>query len=137
MSAAKIARGWAKHALIRDLAAAELNQVQLGAKYKVTQSAISMFNTAHSEAITALRAKLDDEWAGVWIASKLNRVVECQDDVEAINEALNLEKDPQLYRAKLAVMRQVAEELGQLKQEIEVSGKLTYVVDGIDVSKLT
>lgn len=130
-------RGWAKARLIRALASGEVKQTELAVEFGVTQSGISHFATKHRDEIESVRSRLADEWAHLWIADKKNRVAEYQSDVEAINEALEGEKDPQLLRAKLAVMRQVAEELGQLKQEIEVTGKLTYEVCGVDLSKLS
>lgn len=136
MTYAKLERGWAKSRLILDLATREHKQTDLAAKYGCTQSAISQFANKHFDEIEGRRAYLDDEWADLWIADKKNRVAEYQDDVEAINEALDTEKDPQLLRAKLAIMRQVAEELGQLKSQVELSGALTYVVEGVNLDAL-
>lgn len=129
-------RGWAKSRLILELAQAERTQVELAASYGVVQSSISEFADRHRDEITHQRDRITDEYASLWIADKRNRVAECQADVDAINDALTGEADEKLLRAKLAIMRQVAEELGQLKTNIEVGGQLTYAVQGVDLSRL-
>ncbi len=130
-------RGWARSRLILQLAQQELTQVQLAREYGVVQSSISEFRDRHADEIAFQREKIEDQFAALWIADKRNRIAESQDDVEAINKALVAEPDEKLLRAKLAIMRQVAEELGQLKTSIEVGGKLTYEVKGVDLSRLT
>jgi hypothetical protein len=132
----KLERGWVRARLIRQLALAEATQTELAAEYGCDQSAIALFLKRHKPEVEYQRGRLADEWAGLWIADKRNRVAEYQSEVERINSALDRETDPQLLRAKVSVMRQVAEELGQLKQEIEVTGTLTYVVEGVDMSTL-
>lgn len=133
----KLEAGWQHHQLVHDLAAMDQTQVQLAQKYGVGQPAISQFAARHADEITARKERIDDEFFGLWVASKRHRVAEYQADVEAINEALDDEADEKLLRAKLAIMRQVAEELGQLKTQVEVGGKLTYEVKGVDLSRLT
>lgn len=129
-------RGWRTRRLILDLAKMEKNQDELAREYGVQQPAISRFAARHADEIEDRKAKIEDDLYGLWIADKSNRVAEYQDDVEAINGALTHEPDEKLLRAKLAIMRQVAEELGQLKTNVEVSGRLTYVVEGIDMGAL-
>lgn len=133
---AKLERGWARSALIVELAKAEKTQVQLAQEFGVVQSAVSMFADRHREEIAAHRANIENELYGLWIADKRNRVAEYQSDVEAINDALENETDEKLLRAKLAVMRQVAEELGQLKTQVDLAGKLTYVIEGVNMDAL-
>lgn len=132
----KLESAWGQARLIRQLALNEATQTELAAEYGCTQSAISQFAKRHAAEIEYQRNRAADEWAGLWIADKRNRVAEYQSEVERINAALDNETDPQLLRAKVSVMRQVAEELGQLKQEIEVTGRLTYVVEGVDMGQL-
>jgi predicted transcriptional regulator len=124
-------RGWAKSRLILELAQQEKTQVQLAREYGVTQGSVSEFATRHADEITHQRSKIEDEWIGLWIADKRNRVAEAQADVDAINAALQGLPDDKLLRTKLAIMRQVAEELGQLRDIVEVGGKLTYIVQGV------
>lgn len=123
--------------LILELAQGEKTQRALASDYGVVQSAIAEFKGRHLEEVESRAERLADEWAGLWIADKRNRVIEAQADVDAINEALQSTKDAQMFRTKLAIMRQVAEELGQLKDVVEVQGRLTYVVEGVDVADLS
>lgn len=134
MSTGKLERGWAKTRLIRDLATAEKTQVQLAAEYGVRQSSVSEFATRHADEIAAVRSKIDDEWASLWVADRFNRVAEMQDDIEKISELPVPDRD--LLRVKHAALRQIAEELGQLKTQVDLSGKITYVIEGIDPGAL-
>lgn len=127
---AKLERGWARAALIRDLATGEKNQVQLAQKYGVVQSSISEFADRHRDEIASVRSKIEDEWAALWVAEKFNRVAELQSDIEEISKLPLPDKD--LLRVKHAALRQIAEELGQLKTHVEVGGKITYTITGID-----
>lgn len=136
MARGKLEQAWIRRQLILELAVDNETRSALADKYDVDQSAISHFATRHRAEIDDRRGKLDDEFFGLWIADKVNRVAEYQDDVERINTALDAETDASLLKAKLAVMRQVAEELGQLKTSVELTGKLTYVVEGVDLSRL-
>jgi predicted metalloprotease len=122
--------------LVLELAQGDKTQRQLAAEYGVDQSSISVFLGRHHDEVKVRAERLADEWAGLWIADKRNRVIEAQADVEAINQALGNTTDATLLRAKLAIMRQVAEELGQLTEKIELGGRLTYVVEGVDMSAL-
>jgi archaellum component FlaC len=132
----KLEKGWAKSRLIMELARMEKTQVDLAQEYGVVQSSISEFASRHRDEIEAHKAHIKDELFGLWIADKRNRLAEYQTDVEAINDALESEADEKLLRAKLAVMRQVAEELGQLKAQVDLSGRLTYVIEGVDMDAL-
>lgn len=132
----KLEHGGTRARLVLELAQGDKHQRQLAAEYGCVQSAIAEFKARHLDEIESRRERLADEWAGIWIADKRSRIVEAQADVEAINDALSSEPDPQLLRAKLAIMRQVAEELGQLTEKIELGGKLTYVVEGVNLDAL-
>jgi predicted transcriptional regulator len=136
MPRGKLESGWAKARLVRELAANEKSQVTLAQEYGVTQGAISQFSARHSDEIEATRNNLADEWFGLWVTDKRNRVAEYQDDIEKINEVLANEPDDKLLKTKLSILRQVAEELGQLKETVELTGKLTYVVEGVDLTRL-
>jgi hypothetical protein len=131
--AGQLERGWRRTALIRDLAAGEATQVELAVKYGVTQPSVSAFRDRHEREIDAVRTQLDDKWAALWAADKFNRVAELQSDIETITG----EDDEKLLRVKHAALRQIAEELGQLKQVVEVGGSVTYTITGLDPAALT
>lgn len=128
MPRGKLERGWAQARLIRDLATQEKTQVQLAAEYGVTQSSVSEFASRHADDIAGVRSRIEDEWAALWAADKFNRVAELQSDIEGLDSTA----DEKLLRVKHAALRQIAEELGQLKTHVEVGGKVTYVIEGID-----
>lgn len=132
MTSSGLERGWRKARLIRELAGGEKNQVELAKEFGATQPTISRFNDRHSDEIAAMRDKLDDQWATLWVADRYNRVAEMQGDIEEIGQTA----DDKLLKAKHAAFRQIAEELGQLREHIDVTGKLTYVVEGIDLKAL-
>lgn len=126
-------RGWVKYALIDDLIDGTTTHEELGIKYEVTHQAISEFKKRHAAIIEERRKNAADEFAGMWIAKKKNRVAAYEADVERIDE---LEADPQWTRIKHAALKSVAEELGQLKTYIDAESRVNYTVDGVDMDKL-
>lgn len=126
-------RGYVAYDLVQDLAFSGLTHELLGEKYGVTRQAISAFNQREAERIAEVVANKDDALAGLWIAKKERRVAEYLRDVEEINE---LPPDAQLKRVKHSALRSVAEELGQLKSNVEVKSEVHYTVEGVDLDKL-
>jgi hypothetical protein len=143
----KLERGRVKLALIRDLAAGDETQTMLAAKYGVDQGSISKFASRHAIEIQGVIGKLDDRFAGLWIADKANRIAEYQQmiaDIDAIVEASTVDGrvnivDADVLRTKLATLRQVAEELGQLPARVTVKheGAVKMIVEGVDLANLT
>lgn len=131
----KLSPGHIVNKLCRELAVAEKTQAQLSEEYGVSQSAVSQFKTRHRDRIDAIRGKLDDEFAGLWIANKANRIAEYQADVEFIGATTKAE----LLRVKAVILKAVSEELGQLpaRVNVNVSTPVTYVVHGINPDDLT
>lgn len=129
--------------LARELAAAELNQTQLAAKYGVTPSAISYFNRNNATTIAEIRGKIDDEFAGLWAARKVNRIAQYQDYIDKINDAIegvakSSVPTAEMIRTAQAGLRAIADELGHIPQKstVEVSGKLDVTVNGVNVDSL-
>lgn len=140
--------------VVRLLAAAEISQTAIAEKFGVSQPAVSQFAKRHAEEIAAVRADMDDEFAGIAIASKVNRVALLQEIAEKALEpvpkvsangkvtmVINPDtKEPEIVmevdaRAAMAALKQVAEELGQLVQRSQVSGDMntttTYRIEGV------
>lgn len=136
MPAAIIERGWVRLQLIRELAVGEKTSPELGEKYGVDGGAIRKFAQRHREQIDQVKANLDDEYAGLWIVERKNRIAEYESDIALLNDSLATETDDKIVRTKLAVLRQTAEELGQLTQKIETSGTVHYVITGVDPAVL-
>lgn len=128
-------RPWNRRRLIHELARGERTQVALAEAYGVVQSAISAFQSRHLTEIQEVRADLENEFAGLWIASKRERIAVYQEDAEKLAEV----EDPEALRIKHNILKAVAEELGQLpsKMNISVGAKtITYVIDGVDMEAL-
>lgn len=107
-------QAWRKRRLIIELARGEKTQTKLAAENGVSQSSISEFSSRHTDEIAEAREHLEDEFNGIWIAQKLNRLIEQQslyeDDVA-----------PRERETRLAVLRAAAEELGQIPNRTTIS----------------
>jgi hypothetical protein len=140
---------------MRDLALSGMTQQAIADKYGVTQGAVSQFKDKHAEAIAEIAAAADDEYAGIWIAQKQNRL-------EALAEIAEIAMQPTPKittkgtvvfhpetgdlvsevdgRLAAQVMKQAAEEMGQLPTRLQVSGDMntttTYRVESVNVEDL-
>lgn len=133
--------------LIRELAKGEATQRELGQRYGVTQPAIANFAKRHAARIDEVRGKLDDEFAGLWIAQKANRIEVLQGQVDDIAEMMS---DPEkaaragvqaaeMFRTAQSALRAVSEELGQLPARTvrhEGGVSVRYEVAGVDLEAL-
>ncbi len=129
-------RGWVKHRLIRDFALGEKTGQALAVQYGVSQTSISAFKKRHSMEIEEVRNNLADEYAGVWVAQKINRIQEYQQAAEKMANGTS----PRNQEVLVSILKAVAEELGQLPARTQVSvntQQVTYQVVGIDPSELT
>lgn len=107
-------QAWRKRRLITELARGEKSQSQLAAENGVAQSSISEFRSRHLDEIEEAQQHLEDEFNGVWIAQKLNRLIEQQ--------ALYEDDVPSREReTRLAVLRAAAEELGQIPNRTTIN----------------
>jgi hypothetical protein len=131
--------------LIQMLAVGTTSQVELAARYGVTQGAISKFGTRHAAEIQSVREGVEMKVValGLWIADKVTRVGVLQDDAERIDSWLDLitedgpaAPDAALLRVKHAALRAVAEELGQLTQKIDATTTVRYELVGVDPEEL-
>jgi len=128
-------RGWVKHRLIRDFALGEKSGRELAVEYGVSETSISAFKKRNAMEIEEVRNHLADEYAGVWVATKLNRIREYQ----AAAEKMAAGNAPRNQEVLVSILKAVAEELGQLpaRQQVNVSTEnVTYQIVGIDVGDL-
>jgi len=147
--------GLNRRRVMRDLALTDMTQQAIADKYGVSQPAVAAFKRKHAEAIAEIAADADNEYAGIWIAQKQNRL-------EALAEIVEIAMQPtpkitnkgtvvfhpetgdlvQEVDGRLAaqVMKQAAEEMGQLPTRLQVSGDLntttTYRVEGVSPEDL-
>lgn len=124
-------RGWVAHRLIRDFALGEKTGVQLAEQYGVSVTAISQFKKRHSLEIEEVRNNLADEYAGVWVAQKIDRIREYQQAAEKMAQG----SSPRNAEVLVSILKAVAEELGQLPARTQVqvnTANVTYEIVGID-----
>lgn len=144
--------------IVRLLAAQELSLGQIAERYNCTPQAVGQFRDRNAEEIAAVRADMDDEFAGMAIASKVNRVAMLQEIAEKALEpvpkisangkvtyVINEDGESEMVmevdaRAAMAALKQVAEELGQLVARTQMSGDMqtttTYRIEGINPESL-
>lgn len=124
--------GYRKLQLIRLLASGTKTQDELAEQFDVTQGAIAQFKKRNLAAIEDVKANLEDEFAGLWIAHKKHRIAELENIVEKMRAAT----DAKSANIHLRALKQAAEELGQLKVNIEIGGHIEYSVEGVDPDEL-
>lgn len=144
--------------IVRLLAAQELSLGQIAERYHCTPQAVGQFRDRNAEEIAAVRADMDNEFAGLAIASKVNRVALLQEIAEKalqpvpkisangkVTYVTNEDGESEMVmevdaRAAMAALKQVAEELGQLVAKSQVSGDMqtttTYRIEGINPESL-
>lgn len=139
-------RGWRRRQLIRDLALGNHTYSELAAKYDRHETSIRSFERKYKEFIDEVKAAHENEYAGLWIVSKTNRIAEYQQDVEEINEVLARQLDSGeelnsgLVRMKHNALKSVAEELGDLPTRVQVQSdnkSVTYHIEGVNPGDVT
>lgn len=142
-----IDQGQLRWEVMRALARGDDQQTVADA-YSVGIDTVKKFAVRYAATIKKIAIATDNEYAGVWIADKRERILSLQDDVEAIDQSMILTDDngdavlnadgssmrgvdDKLLRVKHAALRQVAEEMGDLKQSVDVTAKLNYEVVGV------
>ena len=127
---------WERRQLCRELAAGELTRAQLARKYGINRSGITRFAQRHAREIDDIKANLDDEFAGLWIASKAARIAAYQADAERSEDG-GYGSHYEQIRTRLQIYRAVAEELGQLPGRTTVTVvPVVHVVEGVDLEAL-
>lgn len=144
--------------IVRLLAAQELSLGQIAERYNCTPQAVGQFRDRNAEEIAAVRANMDDEFAGLAIASKVNRVALLQEIAEKalqpvpkisangkVTYVTNEDGESEMVmevdaRAAMAALKQVAEELGQLVARTQMTGDMqtttTYRIESVNVEDL-
>ena len=123
--------------LCRALAAGEVSRADLARRYGVSRPYITQFAKTHEAEIETIKARLEDEFAGLWIADKAARVAAYQGDYFATLEHPNADHH-EWVKARTGILHNVAEELGQLPPRTTVNvAAVTHVVMGVDLDNLT
>ena len=124
-------RGWVKHRLIRDFALGEKTGVELAEQYGCSGTSISQFKKRHQMEIEEVRNNLADEYAGVWVAAKLDRIAMYQEAAEKMASGAS----PRNAEVLVTILKAVAEELGQLPARTQVNvntQNVEYQIVGIN-----
>lgn len=112
-----------------------LSQSEVARQMDVTPMAVTQFASRNRDAIEELRTHLDDEWAGIWIADKRQRVLTLQQVVEDMQDeldAMEFDGSPtEARRVIMAALKATAEELGQLVSKADLTQKqeVRYTLD--------
>lgn len=113
--------------LQRELARGEKTMRELAREYGVDHKAITKFRDRHEAVIEDMRQAIDDEFAGLWIAQKSERLAEM---IELYDDGTS----PRDRETKLSVLRHAAEELGQIpnRTTIDFAQPVHVVIEGGD-----
>ena len=129
-------RPWQRRELCRELATGEVRRTVLARKYGVVPSTITDFAKRYAAEIDAIKSRLDDEFAGLWIANKEARMAQYQEDYEA-SERHDKSEHFEWVRVRTQILHQVAEELGQMPPRAEITVMpVVHVLEGIDLEAL-
>lgn len=123
----KLERAYVRRRLIVALAREEQTQRELAALYDCAPSAIAQFKERNMSAILEARENLGNEFTGLWIAQKLDRLAE----LEALFENDVSARDRE---TKAMLLRHAAEELGQIpnKSTLDITAEVKIRIEGGD-----
>lgn len=145
-----------RRVLQQDLAHGGMSQTKLAEKYGVSQSSISEFAARHAATIQQIRDDAANEFAGLAIAKKAARLEVYRELLDKAMQPIPkvAGKDADYVRDEdgnvvyeidagvaAKVLRQVAEELGELPNRVTLSGGLdmthtNYTVNGVSPEAL-
>lgn len=127
----KLERPGTRRRLIRELAQGVKGIRELAREYDVSDSSIREFRDRHLDEIHETIRDLDDEFSGLWIAQKLNRIAELQELYEG-------DEDIDRVKLRVDILRKAAEELGQIpnRTTITMNQPIEVRLIGIDTEQL-
>ncbi len=110
----RLERPGTRRRVMTELARGEKTQQQIADEYGVAKSSITEFKQRHRDQIDEIARDIENEFAGLWIADKLNRLDELQglyaDDMT-----------PRERETRASILRAAAEELGQIPNRTTIS----------------
>jgi hypothetical protein len=127
---------WQRHKLLRELAVGERSSAQLSADYGMTASGIRDFKKRHRAQVDEMAADLANQFSGLWIADKGQRLAAYQADYE---QAAAGEKSGhhEWVKARTGILHAVAEETGQLPPRATVTViPVDHVIVNVDLDAL-
>lgn len=151
-------RGWRRTWLIHRVAQGDASDRELGRQLGVNKSSITKFRNRNQAEIEDVRLELADRLDSLWVADKVNRLAEIQQDIEDLNTLISktfdppepgpLDPGPELepgipdsvvgwIRAKQVALRNAAEELGQIPNRVTMNMaggvQVSYRIEGVDL----
>lgn len=128
---------WVRRQRCQELAAGKKSRAQLAREWGISRPTVTAFAKRHAAEIDAIRVALDDEFAGLWIAAKGARIAAYQADLEA-SASSGYGGHFEQVRTRAQILRQVAEELGQLPGRTGVVVvPVTHVLVDVNLDDLT
>ena len=123
--------------LQRAIADGERTRSQIARDYGVSASYVTQFAKRYALEIDRIKAALDDQFAGLWIADKESRMVAYQAEY-ATAAASDKANHHEWIKSRVAILHAVAEELGQLPPRATVVVQpVIHVIEGVDLDALT
>jgi hypothetical protein len=124
------------HEVCRELAAGDVSQAAIARKWGIARQTLNDFAHRHAERIADIRAHLDDDYAGLWIANKEARIAAYMDEFERLEHGRNSEHH-EWSKARQAALRAVADELGAIpnRSSVQVTGIVTHRLIGVDIER--
>ena len=110
---------WVRRQLILDLALDTQTHEKLAEKYGVSRYSITSFKKRHAVDIDTARVEAEEEFAGILITKKENRLAVYQDQIE---QAIHRGDHKLIAR----LLRQVAEEMGHLPSRVQLTGSVGF-----------
>lgn len=125
-----------QRALQRELATGEVTRSALARKYGVSPSYVTQFAKLYARAIDDIKANLDDDFAGLWIANQEQRILAYQTEYDLASDQPH-SGHHEWIKARTAILKAVAEETGQIRGKQPTVGVVVqHVIVGVDVEDL-
>jgi hypothetical protein len=121
-----------KQQLIRDLAVADSSQVELGRKYGVSKSVVTKFKQDNRQQIESFMQDYLASITGENIKQQDWRIMQYERDLAKLEGKWS----PEYVRVRTQILKQVAEEQGQLPPRMQIAiMPVTHIVRGIDLDE--
>lgn len=110
-------------------------QAELARRFGITRSAVTQWKKRHKALIEQTRASIDTEWTAIYLSEKLSRLWALQQDFELSTEQAN-SGSPDHIRVRMALLRAIAEELGDLPRTSVMVVPVQHQLIGVDIDQL-
>jgi hypothetical protein len=121
--------------LKRALAEEIISRSELARRYNISTPYVTQFANRYASEIEDIRQHLTDQWAGLWVADKKNRLSAYMDEIERLNESKYADHH-EWSKARQQALRSVAEELGDLPpRQTTFVQTVVHVVEGVNIEE--